>query len=79
MLTFLVLGAPIGSFIGGYMFKSIGSIASFKIFGVIAFITCIIQFVFNYLMNRLSKNEDIKETYDKVETKDDAEDNIAIF
>lgn len=61
------------------MFKNIGSIASFKVFGVIASVTCVTQFVFNYLMNRLSKNEDAKEIYDKVDTKDDGDDNVAVF
>jgi len=70
MVTY-VLGAPIGSFVGGYMFKHIGSIASFKLLSVVAFFTCATQIIVNYLINRLSKNEDAKDIYSKVETKDD--------
>jgi len=71
MLIGYVLGAPIGSFVGGYMFKHIGSIASFKILSVAAFFTCVIQIIVNYILKRLSKNEDVKDIYNKVETKDD--------
>jgi len=73
LITFIgyVLGAPIGSFVGGYMFKHIGSIDSFRLLGVVAFFTCIIQITVNYLINRLTINEDPKDIYSKVETKDD--------
>jgi len=74
-----VLGAPIGSFVGGYMFKHIGSIASFKLLSVVAFFTCVIQIIVNYLLKRLSKNEEVKDIYSKVETKDDnIEENIVL-
>lgn len=66
-----VLGAPIGSFVGGYMFKHIGSIDSFKLLSVVAFFTCVIQITVNYLLKRFSKNEEVKDIYSKVETKDD--------
>jgi len=66
-----VLGAPIGSFVGGYMFKHIGSIDSFKLLSVVAFFTCVTQITVNYLINRLTINEDVKDRYSKVETKDD--------
>ncbi|XP_026806833.1 major facilitator superfamily domain-containing protein 6-B-like isoform X1 [Rhopalosiphum maidis] len=65
------IGAPIGSFVGGYMFKHIGSIDSFRLLSVVAFFTCIIQITVNYLINRLTINEDPKDIYSKVETKDD--------
>ncbi|XP_015372474.1 PREDICTED: uncharacterized protein LOC107167801 [Diuraphis noxia] len=65
------IGAPIGSFVGGYMFKHIGSIASFKLLSVVAFFTCVIQIIVNYILKRLSKNEDVKDIYSKVKTKDD--------
>uniref|UniRef100_A0A2S2PG69 Major facilitator superfamily domain-containing protein 6-B n=1 Tax=Schizaphis graminum TaxID=13262 RepID=A0A2S2PG69_SCHGA len=65
------IGAPIGSFVGGYMFKHIGSIDSFRLLGIVAFFTCIIQITVNYLINRLTINEDPKDIYSKVETKDD--------
>ncbi|XP_022177886.1 major facilitator superfamily domain-containing protein 6-A-like [Myzus persicae] len=65
------IGAPIGSFVGGYMFKHIGSIDSFKLLSVVAFFTCVIQITVNYLLKRFSKNEEVKDIYSKVETKDD--------
>ncbi|XP_025199984.1 major facilitator superfamily domain-containing protein 6-like [Melanaphis sacchari] len=65
------IGAPIGSFVGGYMFKHSGSIDSFKLLSVIVFFTCVIQIIVNYLINRLTINEDAKDIYSKVETKDD--------
>jgi len=63
-----VLGAPIGSIVGGYMFKHIGSIASFKLLSVVSFFTCVIQIIVNYILRRLSKNDDIKSNF---QTKDD--------
>lgn len=55
--VFCVSGVPIGSLVGGYMFKRIGSIDSFKILSLIAFITCVVQVVVNnYCINRYSKN-----------------------
>lgn len=66
-----VSGAPIGSIVGGYMFKRIGSIASFKLLSIIAFFTCAIQIIVNYMLRRLSKNSDVKDIYSKVQTKDD--------
>jgi len=76
-----ILGAPFGSIVGGYLFKTIGSIATFKILSVAAGITCVTQFVVNGLINRLAKNEDVKDVYSKVETKDDVvdENNITTF
>ena len=72
MLIGCVLGAPIGSIVGsGYMFKHIGSIASFKVLSVVAFFTCAVQIIVNYILKRLSKNEDAKDIYSKVQTKDD--------
>uniref|UniRef100_A0A2S2RAT1 Major facilitator superfamily domain-containing protein 6 n=1 Tax=Sipha flava TaxID=143950 RepID=A0A2S2RAT1_9HEMI len=69
------IGSPLGSLIGGYMFKTIGSIASFKILSVVAFTTCITQIIVNQLIVRWSKNGHIKDKeYSKVETKDIAED-----
>ncbi|KAL4085458.1 hypothetical protein QTP88_027316 [Uroleucon formosanum] len=65
------IGAPIGSIVGGYMFKRIGSIASFKLLSIIAFFTCAIQIIVNYMLRRLSKNSDVKDIYSKVQTKDD--------
>lgn len=70
MLNDCVLGAPIGSFVGGYMFKHFGSIASFKVLSVVAFFTCVIQIIVNYILRRFSKNEDVKDIYTKVQTKD---------
>lgn len=52
------------------MFKNIGSIASFKILSVVTLVACITQIAVNYLINRLSKNEDHKDIYVKVDTKD---------
>lgn len=72
-------GAPAGGFVGGYMFKNIGSIASFKILSLMAFITCVIQITVNFTINRFSKNKDGRsnEVYDKVKTKesDNVDDN----
>lgn len=67
-----VLGAPVGSFIGGYMFKNVGSIGSFKLLTVIAFITCATQIVVNYYIDRRSKNGQLKNVvYSEVQTRDD--------
>jgi len=73
MLIGCVLGAPIGSIVGGYMFKHIGSIATFKLLSMVAFITCAIQIIVNFLLRRLSKNDDVKDmnSNDNVQTKDD--------
>jgi len=71
MLIVCVLGAPIGSFVGGYMFKNIGSIASFRLLSMAAFFICVIQVISNYILKRMSKNEDVKDMYNKVKTKDD--------
>ncbi|CAH1726834.1 unnamed protein product [Aphis gossypii] len=56
------LGTPIGSLIGGYMFKIIGSIASFKILSALAIVTCIIQIIVTRMINRFSKNININST-----------------
>ncbi|CAI6363529.1 unnamed protein product [Macrosiphum euphorbiae] len=55
------IGVPIGSFIGGYLFKRFGSISSFSIFSYIAFAVCVIQTIANQLITRFSKNDIIKE------------------
>ncbi|XP_022179023.1 major facilitator superfamily domain-containing protein 6-like isoform X2 [Myzus persicae] len=59
------IGTPIGSFVGGYMFKMIGSIASFKILSVLVLITCIVQIIVNQMINRFSNNSNIKTTSSK--------------
>lgn len=66
-----------GSFVGGNMFKSIGSIESFKILTVVAFVVCVVQIIVNQLIQRFSKNDKVKDQYRKVVTnpeniKDDA-------
>lgn len=55
-----VLGSPVGSIIGGYMFKIIGSISSFKILSVLVLLTCIVQIIVNQMIDRFSKNRNIK-------------------
>lgn len=67
---FCVIGGPIGSFVGGFMFKNIGSIASFKILSFIALVMFITQISINYLIDNLTKNKDNKDIYSKVDTKD---------
>lgn len=59
-----------GSFAGGYMFKIIGSIASFKILSAMALVTCVTQIIVNHMVNHFCKNEDVKDKYDIVETKE---------
>ncbi|XP_016658375.1 major facilitator superfamily domain-containing protein 6-A isoform X2 [Acyrthosiphon pisum] len=66
--AYMGIGAPIGSIVGGYMFKHIGSIATFKLLSVVAFFTCAVQIIVNYILRRLSKNDDINSN---VQTKDD--------
>lgn len=66
-----------GSFVGGNMFKNIGSIESFKILTVVAFVVCVVQIIVNRLIQRFSKNDKVKDQYRKVVTnpeniKDDA-------
>ncbi|CAI6371832.1 unnamed protein product [Macrosiphum euphorbiae] len=56
------IGTPIGSLIGGYMFQIIGSISSFKLLSVLVLITCIVQIIVNQMINRFSKNINIKTT-----------------
>eukprot|EP00102_Acyrthosiphon_pisum_P007046 XP_003241276.1 PREDICTED: uncharacterized protein LOC100573501 [Acyrthosiphon pisum] len=56
------IGTPIGSFVGGYMFQIIGSISSFKLLSVLVLITCIVQIIVNLMINRFSKNRNIKTT-----------------
>lgn len=68
-----VLGSPFGSISCGYLIEHIGIITSLKILCVLAFISCITQIVVNYLINRCSKNEAVKDKYLKVETKDNSE------
>lgn len=68
-----VLGAPFGSIVGGYSFKTIGSIDTFKVLSVVAGVTCVIQFLVNGLINRLVKNEDIKDVYITVKTNDNVD------
>ncbi|XP_060874136.1 major facilitator superfamily domain-containing protein 6-A-like [Metopolophium dirhodum] len=65
--AYMGIGSPIGSIIGGYMFKHIGSIATFKMLSVVAFFICAIQIIVNYILRRLSKNDDINSN---VQTKD---------
>jgi len=57
-----ILGTPIGSLVGGYMFQTIGSISSFKLLSVLVLITGIVQIVVNHMINRFSKNRNIKTT-----------------
>jgi len=57
-----VLGTPVGSLVGGYMFQIIGSISSFKLLSVLVLITCIVQIIVNQMINRFSKNKNIKTT-----------------
>jgi len=57
----LFLGAPFGSFVGGYMFDRLGSIASFKYLTGIALAICVTQTFANWLINRYSKDKSLKE------------------
>jgi len=57
-----VLGTPIGSLVGGYMFQIIGSISAFKLLSVLVLITCVVQIIVNQMINRFSKNTNIKTT-----------------
>ncbi|XP_060874149.1 major facilitator superfamily domain-containing protein 6-like [Metopolophium dirhodum] len=69
--AYIGIGAPIGSIVGGYMFKHIGSIATFKLLSMVAFVTCAIQIIVNFILRRLSKNDDVKDMNTNVQTKDD--------
>ncbi|KAL5236076.1 hypothetical protein ACI65C_003486 [Semiaphis heraclei] len=59
--AFVEIGAPFGSFVGGYMFDRLGSIASFKYLAGIALVVCFTQTFVNWLINRYSKDKDLKE------------------
>lgn len=69
-IIWFVLGAPVGSFIGGNMFKNMGSIESFKILTVVALITCVVQIIVSQLMELFSKANDKNDSYKKVATND---------
>ncbi|CAI6361482.1 unnamed protein product [Macrosiphum euphorbiae] len=69
--AYMGIGGPIGSIVGGYMFKHIGSIATFKLLSVVAFSTCAVQIIVNYMIRRLSKNDDVMDINSNVQTKDD--------
>jgi len=58
---YFVLGAPVGSFVGGHIFFRFGSITSFKMLSGTALAICIIQTTVNLLMNRYSKDKNFKE------------------
>lgn len=71
----LVSGSPIGSLLGGFMFKNIGSINYFKLLSIMSIITCITQVFVNHLISRFSRNKDVKDNvYSIVETTDNIED-----
>ncbi|VVC46193.1 Major facilitator superfamily domain,Major facilitator superfamily associated domain [Cinara cedri] len=53
------IGTPIGSIVGGYMFKHLGSLATFKILPIIALILCIAQMTINQLTIRGRKNANV--------------------
>ncbi|XP_022182048.1 major facilitator superfamily domain-containing protein 6-A-like isoform X2 [Myzus persicae] len=55
------IGAPVGSFVGGYMFDRFGSITSFKFLSGTALAICIAQTTVNSLLNRYSKDKHVKE------------------
>ena len=56
-----ILGVPIGSFIGGYLFNHFGSITSYKCISGFALAVCIYQMTIQKLINRFSKNDTVKE------------------
>ncbi|VVC36470.1 Major facilitator superfamily domain,Major facilitator superfamily associated domain [Cinara cedri] len=76
------IGAPIGSFTGGNMFKNLGSIQSFRLLTGLALVVCISQVSVNFLLNCRHRPSDNGATtnkdcaYNLVETKDTAEDTI---
>lgn len=71
---YIILGLPIGCSIGGYLFKHFGSITTFKLLSGAAFVTCMIQIMANFLMNRRTKIEEVMDrAYSKVDMKDVAE------
>ncbi|VVC36471.1 Major facilitator superfamily domain,Major facilitator superfamily associated domain [Cinara cedri] len=67
------VGAPVGSLTGGFMFKNLGSINSFRLLGLIAFVMFVSQTTVNYILNRLNGNEDTKDTYTVVAIEENAE------
>lgn len=54
--------------IGGYLFKRIGSIATFQLLSLVAIVTCIVQIVVNQLIKRFCNwtNIDKNDTEAKV-------------
>ncbi|XP_050057858.1 major facilitator superfamily domain-containing protein 6-A-like isoform X2 [Aphis gossypii] len=56
----LGIGAPIGSFVGGFMFDRFSSITSFGILSGIAFAICIIHIIENQFINRYCKDKKFK-------------------
>jgi len=49
-----------GSFVGGFMFDRLGSITSYAIVSGVAFSICIVQMIVNQLINRYSKDTNLK-------------------
>eukprot|EP00102_Acyrthosiphon_pisum_P005260 XP_001949714.2 PREDICTED: major facilitator superfamily domain-containing protein 6-like [Acyrthosiphon pisum] len=54
------IGSPIGCFVGGFLFNRFGSITSFKLLSLFALSVCFTQTIANQLINRFSKNNNVK-------------------
>ncbi|XP_050546793.1 uncharacterized protein LOC126908605 [Daktulosphaira vitifoliae] len=54
-MAFHGFGASLGAAIAGYTFDNLGSIMAFRLIGIIAIITCIIQIIINYFINKNKK------------------------
>jgi len=76
-----VLGTPIGSSVGGYLFNHFGSIISYKLLSGFALAVCISQIMVEKLINRFSKNDTVKvevsgSSYFTVDPKTSVNDNL---
>lgn len=51
------VGVSIGSFVGGLLFESIGGSETFRIYGIVALVACLIHIIVQLLLQKYSKDK----------------------
>lgn len=51
------IGASIGSFVGGYMFEEYSGKITYRIFGIVSLVLCLVHFGVQLLIKRAHKGE----------------------